>query len=156
LSTVNLKGIIKMQDDVLILRETTKVLIRSLGILETNKAFCCDYTYAQCHVLMEVAKANSINIVELADILQINKSAVSRTVDELVKKGDVVREQDLTDRRYVKIKLTGQGKIAVDKMDANSREQFKLLLNTIPAEQRQIAIDGAQILSKALIRLVKE
>lgn len=145
-----------MQDDVLILRETTKILIRSLGILETNKAFCCDYTYAQCHVLMEVAKACSITIVELADILQINKSAVSRTVDELVKKGDIIRQQDSDDRRYVKITLTQQGQTAVKIMDANSRKQFNLLLEAIPVEKRQTAIEGAQLLSSALAKLSKE
>lgn len=145
-----------MQDDVLMLRETIKVLIRCLGILETNKAFCCDYTYAQCHVLMEVAKANTINIVELADTLQVNKSAVSRTVDELVKKGEVVREQDLNDRRYVKIKLTEKGRAGANFMDVNSRKQFEVLLNVIPAEKRQTAIEGAQILSQALFKLLKD
>lgn len=139
-----------MPSDAELLRESIRLLMRNLGALESKKAFCCDCTYAQCHTIIEIAKAGVITLNDLANILKINKSATSRTVDELLNKGMVTRRQDPDDRRYVKIQLTTEGKKMYAHIEATSHERFALVLNEVPETERQSAIHGIRLISDAI------
>jgi len=91
------------------MRNTIKIFMRSLGVLEGKKAFCYNCTYAHCHVIWETAQESQISVNELATRLNITKSAASRTVDDLVKKGYLKRNPNSNDRRYVDIELMEKG-----------------------------------------------
>src|SRR5690554_6773377 len=93
-----------------ILRELLRILIRNLGILEERDASCCGATITQCHAIVEIGRSEKISLVDLADILYVDKSTMSRTVNNLVEAGLAVRELDANDRRYVTIQLTENGR----------------------------------------------
>lgn len=139
-----------MKNDADILRESIKILMRNLGVLESKKAFCCECTYAQCHALVEIADEKVISLNDLTSALKINKSAASRTVDELLHKGYITREQDPDDRRYVKIALTPDGWQMHKQIESSSREKFNMVLSEIPEEKRQAALDGLRIVADAI------
>ena len=50
-------------------------------MLDRGDAICCGVSLTQCHTIVEIAKAGSISLNELADILTLDKSTVSRTVE---------------------------------------------------------------------------
>ena len=133
-----------------ILRESVKSILRNMGSLESNKAFCCEHTYIQCHILVEFGKNTTLSINDLAAKLKIDKSAVSRTVDDLVKKCLLKREQNPTDRRYVKISLTTEGLRMVKDIDSNSLYIFEQILSHVPPAKIETAIEGVHLFSEAL------
>ena len=138
------------------MRNAIKIFIRSLGVLEGKKAFCYDCTYAQCHVIWETAQENKISVNELATRLNITKSAVSRTVDDLVNKGYLVRNPNPNDRRYVDIELTEKGQKAFREIELNSRRYFEAVLEIIPENKRETTLEGIQIFSSALYQVLKK
>jgi DNA-binding MarR family transcriptional regulator len=135
-------------------REYMRYLTRNLGVLESRKAFCCDCTYAQCHTILEIAKAGIISINDLTNILKINKSATSRTVDELLNKGYVTRQQDPDDRRYVKIQLTDDGWKMHKQIESTSYQRFTMILEEIAEPERQKAIEGIRMVAEAIQKCI--
>jgi len=138
------------------MRNTIKTFMRSLGVLEGKKAFCYDCTYAQCHVIWETAQESKISVNELAHRLNITKSAVSRTVDDLVNKGYLDRKPNPDDRRYVDIELTEKGQKVFLEIELNSRRYFEAVLEIIPENKRETTLEGIQIFSSALYQVFKK
>lgn len=147
------KGMIvihRLESEIDVFRTTLKSLLRNLGALDGKKAFCCDCTYTQGHIITEVAVCGSISLNELAGRLNIDKSFMSKSVDDLVRKGFLKREQDPSDRRYVIIRLTEQGEQLYAKIQLQSRNKFAELLAGIQEGDRQLVIKGLEILNHAL------
>jgi len=65
---------------------------------------------AQCQALLEIAEMGKATTVELADIMRLDKSTLSRTIHELVKKDLVARKSHPTDRRFTILAPTTKGK----------------------------------------------
>ncbi len=65
-------------------------------------------TVSQFHTLRRIAEGNA-SVSDMADCMHLNRSNISRSVDELVKSGFVNRVQDLQDRRNVNLTLTERG-----------------------------------------------
>jgi DNA-binding MarR family transcriptional regulator len=63
-------------------------------------------TYSQWQVLNHVRKAESINIKDLARLLDITSSAATQIVDGLVNKGFLSRKRSKADRRVLEIALS--------------------------------------------------
>lgn len=70
-----------------------------------------DLTLAENLVLCQVAMApgRSLRMVDIAGLLTIGKSAVTKTVDRLEERGLIARERDSADRRTVHATLTTEG-----------------------------------------------
>ena len=145
----------KEPKEIATMRNAIKILIRGLGVLEGKKTFCYDCTYAQCHVIWETAQENKISVIELAARLNISKSAVSRTVDDLVNKGYLERTPNPNDRRYVDIELTEKGQQTFQEIEQNSRRYFETILERIPENKRETTLEGIQTFSAALYHVLK-
>lgn len=127
-------------------RELIRRLERKLGILEDNEFACCGVTLAQCHALVEIGRAGTISLNELAELVNLDNSTMSRTVNNLVNKDLVERNLDSKDRRYVTIALTAKGHTLFESIEAQMDKYFKDIFSHIPKEK------GAQVLeSLALI-----
>ncbi|HML32019.1 MarR family winged helix-turn-helix transcriptional regulator [Sporomusa sphaeroides] len=138
------------------MRNAIKLFMRSLGVLEGKKTFCYNCTYAQCHVIWETAQESKISVNELATRLNISKSAVSRTVDDLVNKGYLERKPNPKDRRYVDIELTEKGQKTFQEIQLSSRQYFETILENIPENKRETTLDGIQTFSTALYQVFKK
>jgi DNA-binding MarR family transcriptional regulator len=92
------------------LREAVRILERKLGLLDDLQSECCGVTFAQCHAIVEIGRAGSISLNDLAEILSLDKSTMSRTINNLVTTDLATREIDPKDRRYVMIQLTASGR----------------------------------------------
>lgn len=132
------------------LRESTRILIRKLGVLERGEAECCGVTYAQCHAIVETGRRQKVSLNELADILNLDKSTVSKTVDQLVNKQILLRQPDPADRRYIILQLTDQGKEVFRNIEKRMEAYFTEILNAIPAEKQTQVVESLQLLSGAL------
>ncbi len=132
------------------LRESTRLLLRKLGIFERDEALCCGVTYAQCHAVVEVGRKETLSLNELAELLNLDKSTVSKTVDQLVKNGIMLREPGQKDRRYVTLTLTTEGDELFQSIEKRMEAYFTKILDSIPDNKREQVIEGIQILSDAI------
>lgn len=64
----------------------------------------------------------------MAEILRLDKSGVSRTVEELVQKDYVERKPSTEDRRFVVLNLTLKGKERFEKIENDMNRKFKEIL----------------------------
>lgn len=132
------------------LRESIRVLERKLGILEENEMACCGLTLAQCHALVEIGRAESVSLVDLANAIGLDTSTLSRTVNNLVTKNMVQRELDPDDRRYVTIRLTPEGIRYYRRIESAMDTYFKQVYASIAESERKNVLDSLSVLLKAM------
>jgi DNA-binding MarR family transcriptional regulator len=101
---------------------------RSITYQTANEEF--HITVSQLHTLRRIAEGNE-SVSSLAECMHLSRSNISRSVDQLVNSGYVIREQDSSDRRNVNLTLTEAGKKLVHSfLDSNGKkmvEKFSLL-----------------------------
>ncbi len=133
------------------LREMVRILERKLGVLEGYQVSCCSgITMAQCHALVEIGRAKNISLNELAELLNLESSSMSRTVNNLVKSNLVKRDIDPMDRRYVTITLTENGNKMFKEIEENMNSYFSKIYDSIPADKSHQVIESLQLLINAI------
>lgn len=138
------------------LREYTRLLVRCFALEEDNAESCCDITLTQCHTLVEIGRAGYVSLKGLAYVMGLDKSTMSRTVDNLVKAGYASRETDPGNRCCVSITLTEKGKAEFDEIERSMDDYFKRLYMKIPAENRDGVLESLRLLLKAIGTLEEE
>ncbi|NLK72767.1 MAG: MarR family transcriptional regulator [Clostridiales bacterium] len=128
------------------LREAIRILERKLGILGDFQVSCCEVTMAQCHALVEIGRAGSISLNELAELLNLENSSMSRTVDKLVRKGMVKRDIDPSDRRYVTITLTESGNELFRNIEERMNSYFEKVYHSLPMDKREQVLESLGLL----------
>ena len=132
------------------LRELLRTLIRKLGVLERSEAGCCDMTLSQCNALVEVGRAGVLSVNQLADRLNLDKSTASRVSDKLVLDGQLLRQEDPSDRRYVVLKLTERGNQTYTNLESRMTAYFEEVIASVDPAERAAMLRGLQTLAAAL------
>ena len=123
-------------------REQIRILERKLGLLNKQDTCCSEVSLAQCHALVEIGRAKSISLKELSNILGLDISTMSRTVDSLVKKEFVHRSPPKTDRRSIDIQLIENGLNIFNDIENRMDDKFKTVFNQIPPEDQATVFNG--------------
>ena len=139
-----------------LLRENARLLIRRLGLLEKDNAGCCCITMPQCHVLVEIGRHKTLSVNDLAQLLNLDKSSVSKTVDKLVTSGLLQRDSSPDDRRYVVLTLSQEGQHAYKDIEARMETHFTKILQAIPAEKHAQVIESLDLFTNALKKVQAE
>jgi DNA-binding MarR family transcriptional regulator len=111
---------------------------------------CCGVSFSQCHVLLAIEEASETSITNLAETLKLDKSTLSRTIDQLVGTGLISRVINPDDRRYMNIRLTEQGKQIMSMTYEMCNNYFKLLFQNIPADKHDAVIESIELLTNAM------
>lgn len=133
-------------------RSKLRQLERELGWSLKNDIRCCGISIAQCHVLLEVGKKGEISIVELAALLGLDTSTLSRTIDNMVKAGWITRITNPSDRRYVSLSLTGPGQKTFTSIQEINNQYFTEIFQLIPEEKRRQVVESFALLADAITR----
>ena len=131
-------------------RELIRNLERKMGMLDELQLDCCNITLAQCHALVEIGRAKKLSLIQLSASLDLEKSTVSRTVEHLVKARLVERCTNQSNRHYIIISLTEEGKKLFHNIETTKNLQFKRILQDIPEDKQAIVMDSIQILIQAI------
>lgn len=132
------------------LREIIRILERKLGALGDFQISCCGVTMAQCHALVEIGRAGKISLNELAELLNLESSSMSRTVNNLVNNGMVKRDIDPLDRRYVAITLTESGNELFRNIEERMDSYFEKVYLGLPKDKREQVLESLNILLGAI------
>lgn len=131
-------------------REHLQLLIRNLGVLERGEPTCCGITLCQSYTIAEIGRAGTITVNLLAEILGVDKSTVSRSVDKLVNNRILVRDNDLEDKRFVTLRLSDKGQSVFGEVENRKTLYYEGVLATIPVDKHEQIIESLQYLLQAL------
>lgn len=110
---------------------------------------CCGVTLAQCHALLELAPS-TLSLTGLAEVLGLDRSTLSRTVDSLVKAGLVERSEDPSDRRSLRLVLTAAGAARVAYIDDTCNRYYAQLLAGMSDEDRCHVLRGVAVMAERM------
>lgn len=105
---------------------------------------------SQVLALQSLEENMSISVHELASLLHLECSTVSRLVDGLVKYGYVRRETTPDNRREVQLFLTDQGERAINKVRGQSVGFLRKVIGSLPDKHFYKIVEGFQGLTQAL------
>ena len=128
------------------LSEIMRVLVRDLGLLERNRSYYCGITLAQCHAIVEIGRSEEINLNSLAELLNLNKSTMSRTINKLVDQNLVLREVHNENRRYIKIKLTENGDKIFKETEKSMEDYYNNIISFIPLCKKNQVLESLHVL----------
>src|SRR5271157_2431648 len=131
-------------------RKNLRVLEREVELSMTSEAGCCGVTFAQCHLLIEVERRGRTSVTELASVLELDKSTLSRTVDAACRAGLIDRSVDPASRRQQVICLTGKGRETTETIDAQCDASYTRLFDFIPREERTGVVRAVALLADAM------
>lgn len=100
-----------------------------------------DITLAQYRVLMELAVRGPQRLADLAVVLNVERSTATRMCDRLVRKRLVQRRRVRTDRRSVRVALTGAGRELVTHVSDRRRRDVDEIVHRMPRTGRDLALD---------------
>lgn len=133
-----------------LLRESLRILVRKLGVLERGEASCCGITLSQCHTIVEIGRAGTMSANALTEILGVDKSTVSKSIDKLVNNEFLVRDSDPEDRRSVILGLSDKGQLSFAEIEKRANIYFAEVVADIPDNKREQVIESLQYLVQAL------
>lgn len=124
-------------------------IIKMSGVLGGDKSFIEGLTPKQLHLLMEIG-SQTYRHGDLAGILGVDPSTLTRTLDPLAKAGLVDRQPNPDNRREVLIKLTEKGLEAVGVAHEKHHKLFADILNQVPENKRKQVDESLAILLKII------
>ena len=136
-------------DRVQLFREYTRELECHLTNLNQSDCCQCSINESQCFLVVEIGRKTGICVKELAEILRIDKSGISRGVEELVQKGFVNREPSKEDRRCVVLSLTEKGQTRFEKIENDMYLKFQEVLSNIAEDKQQQVLDALKLYNEA-------
>jgi DNA-binding MarR family transcriptional regulator len=131
-------------------RKSLRVLEQEVGLSMASETGCCGVTLAQCHILLEVDQRGQSSVTELATLLELDKSTMSRTIDTMCRAGLLNRETDPANRRQQVIRLTEEGKQKSDRVNGLCDTSYARLFDFIPADKRRMVVESAALLARAM------
>lgn len=95
-----------------------------------------DVTLAQYRMLVELAARGAQRVAELATVLGVESSTVTRMCDRLVRKHLVHRRRASHDRRAVRVALTSEGRRLVGEVSRRRREEISAIIQRMAPRDR--------------------
>ena len=102
-------------------------------------------TEEQFQVLRRI-RNGSASVSALAETSQTSRSAVSKAVDSLVRRGLVARSQNPHDRRNLPLALTGEGQRVMDLIYGEAEAWLSTRFARLNAEETGLLLQGLDIL----------
>ena len=130
-------------------REASRRLVRELGFLRATLAGT-ELPASAVHALLEIDARGTMTAGELASVLALEKSSVSRMLRKLLDKGQVAEVPERPDGRTKPISLTPGGRTTVDAIHGYARRQVTAALGRLGRGQRQTVVDGLRLYANAL------
>ena len=97
-----------------------------------DKTGYCGVTMPQYHVLVELEDMGTTNLVDLAKRLRLDTSTLSRTVDQLVRDGYLMRTVNPDDRRFITLILNEKGISKANEINNLCNEFYNEIFKGIP------------------------
>ncbi|SDP63642.1 DNA-binding transcriptional regulator, MarR family [Actinopolyspora xinjiangensis] len=106
-------------------------------------------TLPQFRLLVALGSRGPLKLVSLAEMLGVNPSTATRTVDRLVTAGWAQRNSNPDSRREITVSLTDAGRDLVDRVTEYRRSEISAIVERIPHEDRAGLVRALQAFTEA-------
>lgn len=131
------------------LRDLTRKIVRELGFMQEGLANT-DLSPSAVHSLVEIGNGTVDTASELAELLRLEKSSISRLLKKLEIDGLLHTDVAPEDKRARIIALTPKGKTLLRQIEDYAREQLFTALRAVPAEGLRSIEIGLSTFANAL------
>ena len=139
-----------IKDQVFVFHEQIVELIKKYQFRDRDQILPCGISVSQCYILETLHTHGPLTVGALADKMYLKISTITRVVDQLVKKGYVVREQDTNDGRVFYNKMTAQGEKVYLESWENIFISEKAILDNFDPDQKDLLIDFLKKLNQSV------
>jgi DNA-binding MarR family transcriptional regulator len=122
---------------------------RELLPLTPRDTLMLEVTTSQLKVMFIIYLRGPLRVGTLARALAVSLPTMTVTVDRLVKRGLLVRENDPEDRRAVFCRLSDQGQQVLNQLWVSARERTRQMLTVLNIEELKVVQQALEILLKA-------
>lgn len=128
-------------------------MVRELGFLGDGSSEI-GMTHAECHALIEIGRRGTLTPGEIATLLALDKSTVSRTLARLERAelARPARSPRADDGRRKPVELTAAGKRRLAELHASAAARVEGALALLPAADRDAVARGLGLYARALGR----
>lgn len=132
------------------LTENLVSLARALGLHRPDQTRDGEaISMTEAHALMDLT-GGEMSQSQLATRLRLQKSTVSRLVEQLRKRGWIARHTARHDRRIMLVHLTTKGRAAMQQISRKRHVRFNQLLARIPRERQESVVETISTLVRGL------
>ncbi len=131
------------------IRVSSRRMVREWGFMNNTLAATA-YSPSAVHTLLEIDRQGAMTAVQLAQVLGLEKSSVSRMLAKLIKAGELQEVQSPQDARIKQLQLTEQGKICVSRINDHATTQVANALEHLDVSQRRSVARGLSAYARAL------
>jgi len=131
------------------IRAASRQFVRELDILD-GKGCIKSFTLSESHLLMELDEQRCATGKELAELLVLEKSTVSRIIARLEAKKLIATVPNPHDRRHKPLELTQLGHGVVKQMHERADSQVNKALSFLGGNQRIAVSDALKSYARAL------
>lgn len=129
-------------------RHTSREMIREFGVLSKVSPYGIPLTYR--HVLLEIEARGALTQMELAPLLNLEKSTISRLIKTMIEKNIVIASSHGKDQRFKYITLTETGIKLLNKINEIANDQTSSALEQLTDEEQNHVFQGLELYVKAL------
>jgi DNA-binding MarR family transcriptional regulator len=135
-------------DDVL--SRLLRRLVRFGSLLEPHDHGGIQASMSEVLALGEIAAAVTLSQQQLADLLALEKSTVSRLVTGMEQRGWLIREREPANRRFTRLRLTSDGEDAAARIAQDLRDRHRTLFSGLTPLEREALTVGLSALARSL------
>jgi DNA-binding MarR family transcriptional regulator len=103
----------------------------------------------QLRILVLVASRGRLNLRQVAEALGVHPSNATRTVERLVVAGLLERTDDPSDRRYLALELSAQGRAVVERVMAYRRASILEVMGNMSSARRRALAHALESFAEA-------
>jgi DNA-binding MarR family transcriptional regulator len=141
------KRIVCINRDVLSL---VSELCQVVRFCRQDATFCQDVTFTQFLILDEIAKKGELKMLDLHQILAVDKSTTTRLVNPLVRQGLIERRISDHDSRAVNLRLTPAGRKVHKKVWLCLEGFVGAIEGRIPEKKKKLVYDAVKLFIDAV------
>lgn len=105
--------------------------LKRLALFDRSKLDDFNLSRAQLELIHLLFFHEQLGVKEAADLIGVSTSAVSQLADSLASEGYLNREAGFSDRRQIRLSLTGRGKNVIKTLRKNFSSGFRATLDTL-------------------------
>jgi DNA-binding MarR family transcriptional regulator len=131
------------------IRAASRRMVRELGFMDATVA-ATDYPPSAVHTILEIGIRGPMTSGQLAEVLHLEKSSVSRMVGKLVACGELKETSDSDDARMKPLTLTPKGRRTLTALHEFGRRQVGNALAQLTETERRTVREGLMLYARAL------
>jgi DNA-binding MarR family transcriptional regulator/ribosomal protein S18 acetylase RimI-like enzyme len=130
-------------------RDSSRTIVRELGFMKPTVG-ATGLPISAVHALIEIGGRDNLTPAGLAEILNLEKSSVSRMLRKLVVSGEIEERENPGDARSKLLSLTAHGRDMLQRIDGFGRSQVEGAFDHLSPEGQGVVVAGLDAYAEAL------